>query len=280
MPMTESPKQLCGSCPSAENKNTIEFWCFDCSESICIECKEKHFGKFHVIIPMSEAGKVDKSVITGPCTCTDKCSQNSYLHCKSHDKIYCKLCAPSIHKSCSDVQSIANAATGCQHRTSVLITDLELRLGNLKTNYLQLIEEQELNLTDLNFQKYQIKAQVCDFRKDMNEYLNELEDKIGNQLDRYYEQCRAQISKNIQAILERCNMLSLLENTLHLLITNSSECRTFIAAKNIDRKQCEEESVFETFEDFLKLFKLSFLKEETNDINKKFLRHWERLSLK
>ncbi|VDI76238.1 Hypothetical predicted protein [Mytilus galloprovincialis] len=265
--MTESHKQLCWSCPGAKYKNTIDLWCFDCSESICIECKEKHLGKFHVTIPMSEAEKVDKSVITGPCTCNEKFLHDSLLHCKSHDKIYCKCCSPSVHINCSDVQSIANAASGCMQRTSVLITDLELRLSNLKTNYMSLIEEQELNLTDLNFQKYQIKVQVSDFRKDMNEYFNESEDKIGNQLDRYYEQCRAQISKNIQATLERYNVLSSFENTLHLLITNSAECRTFIAAKNIDCRQYEEESVYETFQDLFKLFKLSFLKEETNDIH-------------
>ncbi|XP_063397232.1 uncharacterized protein LOC134681522 [Mytilus trossulus] len=265
--MAESHKELCWSCPGAKHKNIIDLWCFDCSESICIECKEKHLGQFHVIIPISEAEKVDKSVITGPCTCNEKLSQDSLLHCKSHDKIYCQFCAPSVHSNCSEVQSIDNAASGCQQRTSFLITDLELRLGNLKTNYMSLIEEQELNLTDLNFQKYQIRIQVSDYRKNTNKYLNESEDKIGNQLDRYYEQCRAQISKNIKASLERYNVLSSFENTLHLLITNSSECRTFIAAKNIDCRQYEEESVFETFQDFFKLFKLSFRKEETNDIN-------------
>ncbi|CAC5426862.1 unnamed protein product [Mytilus coruscus] len=275
MALSESYKTFCGSCPSVENNNTAELWCFDCLKSICSECKEQHLGKCHVIIPLSEAENLNKSVLTGPCTCDNKCSKISFLHCKSHDEIYCPLCTAENHINCTEVQRIEKAAKGCHHASSVLINDLETKLTDLKENYLQLIEEQELNLTDLNFQKYLIKTQVSDFRKDINEYLNELEIKIGNQLDRSYEQCRTQMTKNINTIQQRSNMLSSLENTLHLLIEHASECCTFIAAKNIDRVQGEEESFFETFQEGLKKFNLSFSGGKTVDDLKKVLKTLE-----
>ncbi|CAC5367131.1 unnamed protein product [Mytilus coruscus] len=272
MALSESHKTFCRSCPSVENNNTAELWCFDCLKSICTECKKQHLGICHVIIPMSEAENLDTSVLTGPCTCDNKCAKNSFLHCISHDEIYCPLCTAENHINCTEVQRIEKAAKGCHHSSSVLINDLETKLTDLKENYLQLIEEQELNLTDLNFQKYLIKTQVSDFRKDINEYLNELEIKIGNQLDRSYEQCRTQMTKNIDTIQQRSNMLSSLENTLHLLIEHASECCTFIAAKNIDRVQGEEESFFETFQEGLKKFNLSFSGGKTVDDLKKVLK--------
>ncbi|CAC5367118.1 unnamed protein product [Mytilus coruscus] len=279
MSMSESTNTLCGSCPSSENNNTAKFWCFDCLKPICTECRETHLGKFHSIISISEVDKMDKSVITGPCKCIIKCFQNSFLHCKSHDEIYCPLCTTEKHITCTEVQSIEKAAKGCQHSASVLVTDLERKLADWQENYLRLIEEQELNLTDLNFQKFLIKTKVSHFRKDMNEYLNELEDNIGNQLDRYYEQCRTQMTKHIETIQQRSNTLSSLESGLHLTTKHASECCTFIAAKNIDRIQCEEESFFETFQEALNIFKLSYSKGETVDDLKEVLKTFGEVKL-
>ncbi|CAG2230864.1 unnamed protein product [Mytilus edulis] len=210
---------------------------------------------------------METSVITGPCRCINKCFQNSFLHCKFHDEIYCPICTTEKHIHCTEVQSIEKAAKGCHDSASVLVNDLERKLADWRTNYLSLIKKQELNLTDLNFQKYLIKTKVSDFRNDMNEYLNELEEKIGNQLDRYYEQCRTQMTKHIDTIQQRCNTLSSLQSTLHLTTKHASECCTFIAAKNIDRFQCKEESFFETFQEALNIFELSYSEGDTvNDI--------------
>ncbi|CAG2230874.1 unnamed protein product [Mytilus edulis] len=205
MSMSESTNTLCGCCPSSENKNIAKYWCFVCLKPICTECREIHLGKLHSIISISEADKMETSVITGPCRCINKCFQNSFLHCKFHDEIYCPICTTEKHIHCTEVQSIEKAAKGCHDSASVLVNDLERKLADWQTNYLRLIKKQELNLTDLNFQKYLIKTKVSDFRNDMNEYLNELEEKIGNQLDRYYEQCRTQMTKHIDTIQQRCN---------------------------------------------------------------------------
>ncbi|XP_071180201.1 uncharacterized protein [Mytilus edulis] len=269
MSMSESPNQLCGSCRGAENKNIAALWCFDCLKPMCTECKETHLDKFHNIIPISETEKVDTSVLTGPCTCIDKCSKKYFLHCKSHDEIYCRLCTREKHINCMEVQSIENAAKGCQDSASVLTTDLERKLADLKENYLRLIKEQELNLSDLNSKKQEIKKTVRNFRRDINEYLNELEIKIECQLDSSYEQCRAQITKLIDTMQERSNMLSSLEDTLHLLIDHASECCTFIATKNIERIQDDEVSFSEKFQEGLMELDLSFSGEKTVDDLKK-----------
>ncbi|CAC5370431.1 unnamed protein product [Mytilus coruscus] len=128
--MDTPAKVFCGICDAQHITKTVDFWCPECDDGLCTECKSHHsFSKasrHHDVISIEDFKKLsaDISNIVHHCMEHEKKLQ---MYCPHHNQLCCLLCISTSHKECTGMLPIEEIAKTCQS------SDLQNHASDLQT---------------------------------------------------------------------------------------------------------------------------------------------------
>lgn len=252
--------QWCEPCGREGENQQAHSWCSDCSEPLCGECLKFHRkGKTtanHKTIPILQAEKLGSSVLNIPDICHIHDDQKLSLFCVQHDTICCAFCLRESHNTCKDVKSIEKASKGVKMGTA--IDDVQHRISECSFMISKILDEYKNNLSSLSDQKDEYKGKITNFRKELNLFLDTLEQEIDTKFDAFDMECTSEIEKKIKDLTTIKKKSESRQTDIETLKEHASETKLFAAIKTIDLLQCEEEQFLSKFQEGLVAYKLRF----------------------
>lgn len=174
---------LCGVCDSLQQSNAAFVWCPDCDEGLCIDCVKKHrvskASKNHQTIPIDQYDRLPVEILKTTQTCA-KHNDKFQTYCQLHDCPCCHRCVIESHNSCKDLKAIDDIVHDV--KLSNAFIELEEALNRIRENFSKLITSKELNITLLHNEKTMIEKEIRDTRKRINNHLDNLQEKLINEL--------------------------------------------------------------------------------------------------
>ncbi|CAG2190051.1 unnamed protein product [Mytilus edulis] len=152
--METAAKILCGICDAQHVTQCADFWCPECDDGLCTECKTHHsFSKssrHHDVISIENYRKLptDISNIVHHCNEHEK---KFHIYCPHHDQLCCLICISTSHKECTGMLSIDEMAK--TSKSSGLLETLLKSLEDLKSNMDNILYDRQSNLLKIKEQK-------------------------------------------------------------------------------------------------------------------------------
>jgi hypothetical protein len=109
------------------------------------------------------------------------------FYCKTHDSVLCKACLPSLHRACTDVVPLDDAARNA--KTSTALADLENSICDVLKNVKSLIQDREVASQTIVAQEKMIKNKIEESRAKINKCLDTMEEKLIHELDFSWRAC-------------------------------------------------------------------------------------------
>lgn len=200
---------LCLPCQREEDEEVPTDICITCEEPICGNCAKYHkrnlTSRTHLIVPVNsmETSTMLKSFISAETNsyCPEHPDKQIELHCSDHQKPCCSLCAGTIHRKCSNVESIKQVTEKAKKQGFITMwlnemNTFEKRLHTIK-------ESQEDNLTQIESSSDTIKEEIKNLKRKINDHLDRLEDEHLNELSKITKQSRGLLSATIDSVSDR-----------------------------------------------------------------------------
>ncbi|XP_052065133.1 uncharacterized protein LOC127704933 [Mytilus californianus] len=131
------------------------------------------------------------------------------------------------------------------------IDDLQHRMSEFSLMIGKILNVYENNLSSISDQRDEYKEKIRNVRKELNTYLDELEQEIDTKFDTCNEECKGEIKKHIKDLTARKNKSESWQTAIETLTEHTSETRIFAAIKTIDLLQVEEEMFLSKFQEGL-----------------------------
>ncbi|CAC5395462.1 unnamed protein product [Mytilus coruscus] len=230
---------LCGPCGYAENDKDAEIWCTVCEEGLCAGCEKVHksikTSRNHRLISTEDYQQIKHISVSLKCKYHDKRLE---LYCKTHDIAVCVGCVPSHHMACSDVIPLDKAAENAKRSTA--LADLEDTLIIALQNIKQIITDRESAFENLEGQKQTIKHTINDTRARMMKKLDDLEQKILQELDTKHGSCKSEESKLLTCLKRSLRDLSCLREQTSQLKSFASDIQLFLGTRQTNEAVFKE----------------------------------------
>lgn len=200
---------LCLPCQREDDEEVATDICITCEEPICGNCAKYHrrnlTSRTHLIVAINsmEPSILMKSLKSAEMNsrCPEHPDKQIELHCDDHRKPCCSFCAGTVHRKCSNVESIHQVTEKAkkQRYVHMLLSEVntfEKRLHTIK-------ESQEFKLTDMDSSSDNIKEEIKMLRSKINDNLDRLEDEHLNELSKITKYSRELLSRNIDSLSDR-----------------------------------------------------------------------------
>lgn len=117
--------------------------------------------------------------------------------CISHDSVFCDVCLKTAHNKCDSVLPINCASVGV--KTGTAHEDLILRMKSLSDVLIQRKKTYKENTLVISEQRATILMAIKQARTYIDNYLDELENSIRNNLNETYKMCRNTSAKSLES---------------------------------------------------------------------------------
>ncbi|XP_063420949.1 uncharacterized protein LOC134706170 [Mytilus trossulus] len=227
---------LCGSCGYEDISKNAEKWCTICEEGFCGECEKYHKSmkvtRDHKMISIEDYRQIENISVNLNCEIHGK---KLDLYCKKHDIAACVVCIHSEHKSCSssDVISIDDASKNAKQSTSLL--DLEGTFSTTTDNLKYCIKDREIALTNVDQDEQTIRKTITDTRKNLNEYLDELEKKLLLDLKSKHGHCKSKIIKILNQLRQMEKEVEILKEQTIQMKSFASDLQVFLGTRHLNK---------------------------------------------
>ena len=208
----------CGPCKTEGKENEARKYCEDCAEYLCDSCVTIHRNfplvKSHSIVnaravPDAATGRR----LTIYCACNK--TQEVEFYCEDHADVICGPCQSFKHHKCNTT----SLQQRCSGYTSAKLDLILAKTKSLQDAYDRLKQGCRENETALKRSKEACKQEIKDFRKELNDFLDNLEQSMLAELEEH-------ISKECQRIkqhIETLNTALRLLETDHTLLEKASK---------------------------------------------------------
>lgn len=179
--MASTSTILCGPCGYDHYNKPAKGWCTYCEEGFCGDCEKVHratkMSRDHQFIEIDDYKQISDVTISQTCQEHDKRFE---FYCKTHDIVLCKACLPSLHRACTDVVPLDDAARNA--KTSTALADLEDSICDVLKNVKSLIQDREVASKTIVAQEKMIKNKIEESRAKINKCLDTMEEKLIHEL--------------------------------------------------------------------------------------------------
>ncbi|KAJ8313986.1 hypothetical protein KUTeg_008547 [Tegillarca granosa] len=246
---------------SSESKTKVDFDCPVCrtmitipySEEIKTEDLASQFPTHQTICSLLDKHNIETNVkYCDPCM-TEKSENPAKTWCKDHDKACCVTCITTGHRNCDNVTTLDVAAKGVKetkeiHTLIKLLYDSENALSDI-------LRIRKQNVTKLEIQKETILSDLKAFRQRIDEHLNNLEDKLKEEIT----------SKQKELLIEENVYISDLESKYATIVNYRKLLETSLEKASDVHTLLEMKRLINKAKVFGKELKLCTL--DTNEIN-------------
>lgn len=175
------------SCSICDRRNTTinaETWCLLCEEFLCRVCREHHslsrYTEGHRTIPVLEYKELSTFIKDTTQTCSEHGRKYEFL-CNIDDKLCCTQCVTSTHKKCTDFICLDDLISSCNFNN--LDHDIQRNLECQSQNLTCARKDREGNRKLVKEQNEKYRNDMKSVRQKINEYFDQLENKLSEELD-------------------------------------------------------------------------------------------------
>ena len=214
---------ICGSCKTIGKETDAKNYCENCKEYLCESCADFHrklpLLRNHSVVP---AGTISGGKAS--CRLTDYCGCNTnqevQFYCEDHADFICYSCQSIKHHKCT-TPSIQQK---CSWYSSASLDLIIAKTQSLRDAYDRLKKECQENEAELERSREACMKEIQVFRKEIDEFMNKLEQTVLNELDRCVKQARRRLDQHIKTLTTAIQMLE-------------RECTSLEKARNDGRKE-------------------------------------------
>ncbi|XP_052100901.1 protein wech-like [Mytilus californianus] len=259
--MDNPTKIYCGICDAQHITKTADFWCPECDEGLCTECKNHHsFSKasrHHGVILIEDYRKLSTDISNIMHHCTEH-EKNLQMYCPHHNQLCCLLCISTSHKDCTGMLSIEEIAKTSQ--SGGLLESLQKSLEDLKYNIDKIVKDRQINLTKIKEQRKKFDDSLKILRKRINIQFDKLEKETVNELNSAECDVKTKIEDLLKELQEKSERIAVLQKNISDLHNHASDLQTFIGSKTLEEKIEFEETYIQslTEDERLRQFSLNY----------------------
>ena len=223
---------ICGSCKTDGKDAEANNYCDDCAEYLCDSCADFHrklpLLRNHNVVPVSNicGGKHNRRLKDYYACNTN---QEVAFYCEYHSDFICRSCQTIKHHKCT-ISSIRQKCAGYTASNMDLIL---AKTQSLKDAYDRLKKECQENESELERSKDTCKEEIQALRKEIDEFLNKLEQKMLAELDKCVNKERQRINEHIKTLTTAIQMLDQDYTSLDKAQKAGSKVSMFIAETRV-----------------------------------------------
>ncbi|XP_052075297.1 E3 ubiquitin/ISG15 ligase TRIM25-like [Mytilus californianus] len=238
--MASNPS-VCGVCEHRHVTKPSVVWCSECDEGLCEDCKEHHsFSKAtrnHEIVLIGEYMKLPAKILQIAQFC-NKHNEKYELFCRKHDCPCCRKCVED-HNRCNDLTDIRTMIHNV--KSSAAFQEMEHALSETAENIKRVRINREENLTSLAEKRKIVELEIRQFRNKINDYLDELQDKILKEIKTVEEKESNKIRQLLTSLMQREKEILEYKDSVENTKRYASNLQSFIAMKHVEKDIIKEE---------------------------------------
>ncbi|XP_071172199.1 E3 ubiquitin-protein ligase TRIM45-like [Mytilus edulis] len=248
---------LCGPCSHVNTQKIAQKWCTNCEEGFCADCEQVHrlmkVTRDHTLISTDDYRKIENVPVNLKC---DAHGKKFDLYCKNHDVAICVVCVPSLHKHCSDVISLDEAAENAKRSTA--LDDLEDSIKVVLENLKDFINNRNNAMKNLKIEEQSVRKSISEMRTNVNKHLDELENKMLDDLSQRYENCKSKYGEVQKYLNNTEKEVKLLQEQTSQLKRVGSDLQVFLGTRQMNKLIHNEVQSVKSMTSTLQDYKIGF----------------------
>ena len=197
------PAQTTIKCAGCDSEFDINWFCKNCSASLCDACKTRHetdrFLGIHKVVPRTgsvirarDSSKVNER-------CSGHPDKEITVYCNDCGDPCCSTCLTEKHRR-HDVIAIEMKYMECEDKLNDAVKDIKNNaIGQLKSSITDLKEK--LNFSEKKFEE--VKSEVNQFRQELKDTVDKSCDKLINELEEKQAEQKSEMSRLVKRFEEQ-----------------------------------------------------------------------------
>lgn len=225
---------------------------------LCKDCHRHHQSskatRGHHFCTLQEYEMLESHPFKVPMRCATH-NKKYDAYCLSHERPCCIICVTSSHGKCTGVVAFDDALKG--FNSKVAMADLGERLENITVNIENFLQNREKMLLDLGHQKESIAKTISDKRRVIDEYLDNIEDRLRQDLASKYTKCLEEINVQTEQIKKRLNKIDEIKKNFEQVKEKKSDLQMFLSTSEIQAMSREQEQFVDNIHAHLYKYEMS-----------------------
>ena len=230
------------------NREAITF-CRNCKEYMCHLCTESHKGqkmsRNHKLLDVKDMSGMQTSTVSDSFIMSCDCNQASPIthYCIEHTQAFCNNCKILKHRKCQSITIGEKIKSFSENQLKEIIQ----RVVTLKKEMDSFIRNRTTDLKHVQTITAQCKSDIHTFRKELNSYLDILEDKVIKESEIHEARYKQEISHHIETCSSTLKSLTADKTLLVEAQTTSKKANMFAAHHKVMHRIENYESLLNDF---------------------------------
>ena len=248
---------ICGSCKTDGKETEARKYCEDCTEYLCDSCISIHtklplLKNHNIVRANTVSGGTASPRLKSYCACNN--NQEVEFYCEDHNDVICSPCQSVKHHNCT-TPSIQQKSS---RYTSASLDLILAKTESLKDTYDRLKQECRENETELKSCKEACKKEIQAFRKELDDFLDKLEQNMLAELDQYESKERQRIDHHITTLKTIIQMLDKEHKSLEKARKDVRKENMFVAETRVSANLRDYQTRLVDLEKYETNFRLTF----------------------
>ena len=230
------------------NREAITF-CRNCKEYLCHLCTESHKGqkmsRNHKLLDLKDMSGMQTSTVSDSFIMSCDCDQTSPIthYCIEHDQAFCTNCNILKHRRCQSITIGEKIKSFSENQLKEVIQ----RVVTLNKEMDSFIRNRTTDFKHVQIMTAQCKSDIRTFRKELNSYLDILEDKLVKESEVHESRYKQKISHHIETCSSTLKSLTADKTLLVEAQTTSKKANMFAAHHKVSHRIENYESLLNDF---------------------------------
>lgn len=154
------------------------------------------------------------------------------MYCPTHKVAGCVKCIEKDHKACTGITSLGNVTENV--KSSSEFHEIERGIVAILEDLEQVTRSRTSNLNRLNEQELRIKTEISTLRNMINEHLDQLEEKMSNDLQTVKYKETLKIETALSEINDRRENLLSLQKDIKGMKLHATDLQTFYGLRHVE----------------------------------------------
>ena len=223
--------------------------CRNCKEYMCHLCTESHKGqrisRSHKLLDVKDMSGMQTSTVSDSFIMSCDCGQTSPIthYCIEHTQAFCTSCKILKHRKCQSITIGEKIKSFSENQLKEVIQ----RVVRLKKEMDSFIRNRTTDLQHVQTMTAQCKSDIHTFRKELNSYLDILEDKVVKESKVHEAKFKQEINRHIETCSSTLKSLTADKTLLVEAQTTSKKANMFTAHHKVSHRIESYESLLNDF---------------------------------
>ncbi|CAC5391102.1 unnamed protein product [Mytilus coruscus] len=238
--MTSSIKHFCTICHERRIIKGAVTWCIECEVFFCGDCEKPHRSsrlyKNHKTMSVKDYQKLPTIIQNISSQCKDHKKQFE-LYCSFHACPCCVQCFSDKHKKCQDMKPLSDILKQVKSSASVQLFENDLK--DVMENFDTVIKYMKTRISSINTQKTKAIEEIKHMRNSIDDYLNNLEQTILNDLESKHSKLKLNMTTLVQQMEQRASKIKQIQSEYTTMIQYATELQMYVGLREIEKTTSE-----------------------------------------